>query len=275
MAFWMECTCICMLIWMIPTVPWMNWYRMGWDGGMVPNFCFKFTRHWCAGCPQQTWSRISATKTCSVCWLAWSNSVNEISVYIKFSSLIGWKSCLALGSLFIVFISFIFLLQIKISTQTSSGRTAGPEDSSWNTLYLRLLAEPVHLSANSRVLCRCTADLHLGKTILVHLELLYICISMIFISFVFLSPEFHLLPWHFSISHRRQRPARYTLALLVGEAIFTMRFFCINITCICSTDSINTSTTTMVSYGFIRCGKHLWQEGAEVELCSDFEWSGG
>ena len=64
------------------------------------------------------------------------------------------------------------------------------QDSSWNTLYLRLLAEPVHLSANSRVLCRCTADL-------------------------------------------RQRPARYTLALLVGE------------------------------------------EGAEVELCSDFEWSGG
>jgi len=48
------------------------------------------------------------------------------------------------------------------------------EDSSWNTLYLRLLAEPVHLSADSRVLCRCTADL-------------------------------------------RQRPARYSLALLVGE----------------------------------------------------------
>ncbi|CAJ1331109.1 unnamed protein product [Effrenium voratum] len=47
-------------------------------------------------------------------------------------------------------------------------------DSSWNTLYLRLLAEPVELSADSRVLCRCTADLS-------------------------------------------QRPARYTVALSVGE----------------------------------------------------------
>lgn len=70
-----------------------------------------------------------------------------------------------------------FIVHCSLSSFHSSlrsGRTAGPEDSSWNTLYLRLLAEPVHLSANSRVLCRCTADLHLGKTILVHLELLYI-----------------------------------------------------------------------------------------------------
>ncbi|CAK9048615.1 unnamed protein product [Durusdinium trenchii] len=63
-------------------------------------------------------------------------------------------------------------------------------DSSWNTLYLRLLGEPKHLEPSTRIVCRCTADL-------------------------------------------RQRPASYSVALLVGE------------------------------------------EGEEVELCSDFRWSGG
>eukprot|EP00913_Durusdinium_trenchii_P020522 g19275.t1 len=47
-------------------------------------------------------------------------------------------------------------------------------DSSWNTLYLRLLGEPKHLEPSTRIVCRCTADL-------------------------------------------RQRPASYSVALLVGE----------------------------------------------------------
>ena len=56
-----------------------------------------------------------------------------------------------------------FMNALLYTFVTSMQPFSSLKDSSWNTLYLRLLAEPVHLSADSRVLCRCTADLPLEQ----------------------------------------------------------------------------------------------------------------
>ena len=224
--------------------------------------------------------------------LTWSNSVYKISVYVKFSWLIDWKSCLGLGSL----PSFHSSLSLFATRKFRPRHAVAPGSHRWTRGLLLEYAVPATAgrACASQRQQPCAVPLHCGlaswQKIFVHLELLYTnvfhCISV-------------YLDFSLSTILRGFWKASVAIPILPGISAFLTSFGCLFFFGFWKLQAPETSalhlgppcgrgchqfsfawflqpwsrTTRIIIHG---CGKHLWlQEGAEVELCSDFEWSGG